>query len=83
MKLRAEELHPPVLEDHTKLSQPVKRLSHFLQLCIKGQSSKLKFLLGRHLATNSFGLGRLFYRSSRQLQNFRHHGYQNGPNLEG
>ena len=44
---------------------------------------KLKFLLGRHLATNSFGLGRLFYKSSRQLQNFRHHGGQNGRNLEG
>ena len=38
------------------------------------QPSKLKFLLGRHLATNSFGLGRLFYKSSRQLQNFRRHG---------
>ena len=47
------------------------------------QPSKLKFLLGRHLATNSFGLGRLFYKSSRQLQNFRHHGGQNGRNLEG
>ena len=31
------------------------------------QPSKLKFLLGRHLATNSFGLGKLFYKSSRQL----------------
>ena len=28
------------------------------------QPSKLKFLLGRHLVTNSFGLGRLFYKSS-------------------
>ena len=36
MKLRAEELHPPTLEDHTKLSQPVKRLSYFLEPCIKG-----------------------------------------------
>ena len=36
MKLRAEELHPPMLEDHTKLSQPVKRLSYFLKQCIKG-----------------------------------------------
>ena len=35
---------------------------------------ELKFLLGGHLATNSFGLGRLFYKSSRQLQNFRRHG---------
>ena len=47
------------------------------------QPSKLKLLLGRHLATKSFGLGRLFYKSSRQLQNFRRHGDQNGPNLEG
>ena len=44
------------------------------------QPSKLKFLLGRHLATNSFGLGRLFYKSIRQLQNFRRHGDQNGRN---
>ena len=49
----------------------------------KSQPSKLKFLLGRHLATNSFGLGRLFYKSSRQLQNFRCYGDQNGRNLEG
>ena len=47
------------------------------------QPSRLKFLLGRHLATNSFGLGRLFYKSSCKLQNFRHQGDQNGPNLEG
>ena len=47
------------------------------------QPSKLKFLLGRHLATKSFGLGRLFYKSSCQLQNFRRHGNQNSPNLEG
>ena len=47
------------------------------------QPSKLKFLLGRHLATNSFGLGRLFYKSSCQIQNFRRHGDQSGRNLEG
>ena len=47
------------------------------------QPSKLKFLLGHYLATNSFGLGRLFYKSSRQLQNFTRYGDQNGPNLEG
>ena len=47
------------------------------------QPSKLKFLLGCHMATNSFGLGRPFYKSSCQLQNFRHHGNQNGRNLEG
>ena len=38
------------------------------------QPSKLKFLLGHHLATNSFGVGRLFNKSSCQLQNFRRHG---------
>ena len=47
------------------------------------QPSKLKFLLGRHLATNSFGLGGPFYKSSRQLQNFRRHGDQNGCYLGG
>jgi len=50
---------------------------------LKSQPSKLNFLLGRHLATNSFGLGRLFYKSRCQLQNFRRHGDQNGRNLEG
>ena len=48
--------------------------SVFKDVSILFQPSKLKFLLGRHLATNSFGLGRLFYKSSRQLQNFRRHG---------
>ena len=33
--------------------------------------------------TNSFGLGRLFYKSSCQLQNLGHHGNQNVRNLEG
>ena len=47
------------------------------------QFPKLKFLLGRHLATNSFGLGRLFLSASCHLQNFRRHGDQNGRNLEG
>ena len=49
----------------------------------KSQPFKLKFLLGHHLATSSFGLGRLFYKSSHQLQNFRCHGDQNGRNLDG
>ena len=40
---------------------------------VNKQPSKLKFLLGRHLATNSFCLGKLFYKSSCQLQNFRQH----------
>ena len=35
------------------------------------------------MVTSSFGLGRLFYKSSHQLQNFRHHGDQTGHNLEG
>ena len=47
------------------------------------QPCKLKFLLSCHLATNSFGLGRLFYKPSCQLQNLRCHGDQNGRNLEG
>ena len=47
------------------------------------QPPKLKFLLGRHLATNSFGLGRLFLSASCHLQNFRRHGDQNGRDLEG
>ena len=47
------------------------------------QPSKLKSLLGHHLATNPFGLGRLFYKSIRQLQNLRRHGDQDGCNLEG
>ena len=42
--------------------------------CLLDQPSKVKFLLGGHLATNSVGLGRLFYKSSHQLQNFRRHG---------
>ena len=33
----------------------------------KSQPSKLKFLLGRHLANNSFALGRLFYKSSSKI----------------
>ena len=60
---------------HMYLPVPTQHLDY--------QPSKLKFLLGCHLATNSFGLGRLFYKSSRQLQNFRCHGNQNGHNLEG
>ena len=55
----------------------------FLRINVKIQPSKLTFLLGHHLATNSLGLGRPFYKSSRQLQNFRHYGDQNGRNLEG
>ena len=51
---------------------------------LRVEPSKLKVLLSRHLATNSFGLGRLFYKkSSRHLQHYRHHGDQNGRNLEG
>ena len=53
--------------------------SYFYEL----QPSKLKFLLGRHLATTSFGSGKLFYKSVRRLQTFRCHSDQNGHNLEG
>ena len=42
------------------------------------QPSKLKFWLRRDLTTDSFSLGRLLFKSNRQLQNFRHHGHQNG-----
>ena len=54
------------------LSRPMQKFIANFSL----QPSKLKFLLGCHLATNSFGLGRLFYQASRQLQNFRCHGNQ-------
>ena len=33
-----------------------------MSLELTKQPPKLKFLLGHHLATNSFGLGRLFYK---------------------
>ena len=59
---------------------------HTPLFCLKilpKQPSKLNFLLGRQLATNSFGLGRPLYRSSCQLQNFKCHGDQNGRNWEG
>ena len=52
--------------------QGEKDLRDWLTLCvlkseenhagIKSQPSKLKFLLGHQLATNSFGLRRLFYK---------------------
>ena len=42
------------------------------------QPSKLQFWLCRHLTSDSFSLGRLLFKSNRQLQNFRHHGHQNG-----
>ena len=35
---------------------------------------KVKVFAWSPLATNSFGLGGLFYKSSRQVQNFRCHG---------
>ena len=46
---------------------------------IHTQPPKLKVLLSRQLEINSFGLGRLFYKSSHQLR----YGDQNGRNLEG
>ena len=51
-----------------------------ITFCITDQPSK--FLLGHHLASKSFGLRRLYCKSSRQLQNSTHHGDQNGCNLE-
>ena len=57
----------------THLSKVISKAAWKMALCTCGlgahQPSKLKFLLGRHLATNSFGLGRHFYKSSCQLQN--------------
>ena len=47
------------------------------------QPSKFKFLLSHHFATNPFGLGRLYDKSSRQLQTFRHHAYYNCRSLCG
>ena len=57
-KLRTEFTSP--------IAKATRRRLHLYQtqLCLQ-QPSKLKFLLGCHLATNSFGLGR---QSSRQLQ---------------
>ena len=52
--------------------------SYFYEL----QPPKLKFLLGHHLATNPFGSGKLFYKSSRWLQNVRCHSDQNSHNLK-
>ena len=72
----------PKILVHTPGVQTLDSAIHW-EKSFQGQPSKLKFLLGRHLATKSFGLGRLFYKSSRQLQNFRHHGDLNSRNLEG
>jgi len=43
-------------------------------ISIRAPTLKVKVFAWSPLATNSFGLGRLFYKSSRQLQNFRRHG---------
>ena len=67
---------------HTPVVQTLDSAIHW-EKSFQRQPSKKKFLLGRHLATKSFGLGRLFYKSSRQLKNFRHHGDLNSRNLEG
>ena len=55
-------------------------VKHNIRFYITDQPSK--FLLRHHLASKSFGLGRLYCKSSHQVQNFRHHGDQNGRNLE-
>ena len=47
--------NPDVVEDMQR-----KSTSGYKNLPL--QPSKLKFLLARHLATNSFGLGKLFYK---------------------
>ena len=53
----------------------VLKCESILGFTVRVQPSKLKFLLSDHFATNTFGLGRLFDKSSRQLQTFRHHAY--------
>ena len=53
----------------------VLKCESILGCTVPVQPSKLKFLLSHHFTTNPFGLGRLFDKSSRQLQTFRHHAY--------
>ena len=69
----------------TKWSVKLKEIGalHLLLWAWCSPTLQVKVLLGCHLATNSFGLGRPFYKSSGQLQNFRCHCNQNGRNLEG
>ena len=61
--------------DHGQSSPPISTRPWHVFETLLDQPSKLKFLLGRHLATNSFGLGR--------PPKCRRHGDKNGPNLEG
>ena len=67
---------------HTPVVQTLDRAIHW-EKSFQWQPSKLKLLLSCHLATKSFGLRRLFYKSSHQLQNFRRHDNLNSRNLEG
>ena len=48
----------PKILVHTPGVQTLDSAIHW-EKSFQGQPSKLKFLLGRHLATKSFGLGRL------------------------
>lgn len=64
----------PTISNNVLIHQSLRiwGVYHFSTL-LWGQPSKLKFLLGCDLATNSLGLGRLIYKSSCQLQNSRCH----------
>ena len=67
---------------HTPVVQTLDSTIHWAK-SFQRQPSKFKFFLGHHLATKSFGLGRLFYKSSCQLQNFRHNfGFPNTYRLD-
>ena len=55
---------PLIMEIQKRTTEFTSALSGPMQKFIANfslQPCKLKFFLGRHLATNSFGLGRLFY----------------------
>ena len=68
----------------TKWSVKLHEKWHFALVgLVFSKPPSLKFLLSCHLATNSFGLGRPFHKSSHKLQDFRCHHNQNGRNLEG
>ena len=61
----------------------VLKCESILGCTVPVQPSKLKFLLSHHFATNPFGLERVFDKSNRQLQTFRHHAYYNCRSLWG
>ena len=78
--LRRMKLMPGMQTSQTVLYCKMLAVKPNITFYITDQPSK--FLLGHHLARKSFGLGRLYCKSSRHLQNSTHHGDQNGRNLE-